>query len=935
MNSIWKLKECNEEKAQVLSNELGVSLTFARLLIQRGLYDVNSAMRYMNPDLDELGDPYLLSGMSKAVERINKAVNIKEKVIIYGDYDVDGICSTVLLIECFNRLGLEVDYYIPNRFNEGYGLNKSAVNMLIQKGYNLLITVDCGISSIEEIKIATSMGMDVIVTDHHIPGDTSPEAYAVIDPKNDNVEGKKDLAGVGVAFNLAFALCKSFMSLEEIYEWLDLVALATVADIVPLKGENRIIVKHGLDRLQQSKRQGLMSLIKEAGLENKPISSWHLAFILAPRINAAGRMDNAGLAVELLLSSKPEQAVSMASLLCDLNKQRREVEDQILEQAIEKINTTIELEKEKVLVIAGEGWHLGVIGIVASKLLASYNRPVIIIAKEGEMARGSARSMGDFNIFAALNACSKYLLNFGGHRMAGGLSLDSNQIANFKRAINDYIAKNEIYIPETPEYIADIEMEIDDIGSDLLKEIKNLEPFGEANPSPKFILRANELIYPTLVGKNKEHIKFKTMAGKCDAIAFNHADILHLPLKYCNQDMLFELEENEFRGYKNLQMKVKDIKCSFTPDNLSKEISCDRETIEVIERAVDEMKRLKPVMFIYPTQRSLNKHYDLIKYYLKTNNTVALHGHLSLSEKQRAQQRLEKGDNKVFLITQAFFKKFCQYNDLPKNLQYLAMWGIQEINIDLELLRRKYEIKTIDNPRSSFECGTNDFQLTDDGSKTIIYANRSKTVNQLKKQIPGVIVETGEKDIVKRRALRRKFLSSHSAVLVSDGTHTAGLNLTGIIDSLIMIDLPFGEYELAALIPSESNKKVKNFITIDEKKVYNNKFYLNRIYPDKEIVNDVLNYFVSKNRKHIKEESNKLAVKIGEYLNKDVKSADLYPVMRILEDLGLCEWRKEGSIIAIKFINVENSRLSLSDSSYYLEGFEEKRVFSNWLKKIN
>ncbi|MEN6461581.1 MAG: single-stranded-DNA-specific exonuclease RecJ, partial [Syntrophomonas sp.] len=432
MDNIWELKEYDHLMAEEISQNLGISMAIAILLTQRGIKSTNEAEKFLNGELEDLSDPFAITGITAAVQRIEKAIIAAEKVVIYGDYDVDGICSTVLLKECLTELGGQVDYYVPNRFSEGYGLNSTAVEYLAEQGYDLLVTVDCGIASITETELANHLGMDVIITDHHTPLDLLPMAIAVINPKLDNLPDNINLAGVGVAFALVRALCYGKISDERVFAWLDLVALATVADIVPMLGDNRILVKYGLKNLQKTSRVGLRALITETGLDGKPLLSWHIGFILAPRLNAAGRLDNAGISIELLLCDDPQKAGEIAVMLCNLNNERRTIEEAIFKEAVLQVETVGNLEDQPVLVLAGEGWHQGVIGIVASRLADRYNRPIILISWEGNTGKGSGRSTGDFDLYQALHLCRESLLQFGGHRMAAGLSIEKSQFANFK-----------------------------------------------------------------------------------------------------------------------------------------------------------------------------------------------------------------------------------------------------------------------------------------------------------------------------------------------------------------------------------------------------------------------------------------------------------------------------------------------------------------------
>ena len=423
----------------------GLSPLLLQLLSNRGLTEEKSIKSFLYGGINDLEEPFLLKDMDRAVERIDRAVKNGERIIVYGDYDVDGITATALLYRYFKEVyNYQIDYYIPRRKEEGYGLNQAAVEEFIKKDYDLLLTVDCGISAHEEVKYSMSHGLDVIITDHHQAGQEIPPALAVIDPhRGDDEYPFKSLAGVGVAFKLCQALeynkNQRYIS-DLLLNLLDLVALGTVADIVPLNGENRIIVREGLQVLERTGNIGLQKLIQITGLAGRQLNTGNLAFIIAPHLNAAGRMDSAGKCVELLITEDEVLAEVIALELRVANRERQELEEKILQEALEKVAAEINLEEEKAIVLAAEGWHPGVIGIVASRLVESYYRPVILIAiDEDGRGKASCRSIRNLNLYEALQRCSNYLETFGGHEMAAGLTIKVESIEGFRKEFNRFL----------------------------------------------------------------------------------------------------------------------------------------------------------------------------------------------------------------------------------------------------------------------------------------------------------------------------------------------------------------------------------------------------------------------------------------------------------------------------------------------------------------
>lgn len=565
VKKVWKVASEISEKARQFSEELGVSPLIAQLLINRGITDVSQAERFLTPALNQLHDPYMLPDMKKAVSRIRQAIANEETVLIYGDYDVDGITSTSLMIRVLNKyFPGRLLYYIPKRLEEGYGLHLSSLEKAIAKGVSLVITVDCGISALDEAAYLKEKGIDLIITDHHEPQDVLPDAYAIIDPKiTDSGYPFTQLAGVGVAFKVLQGLSHQLPEIrKDLFANLDLVAFGTVADIVPLLDENRVLVKYGLERLNNTDNIGLKALIDVAGLRGREINPGHIGYILAPRINAAGRMGNSSIGVKLFLSKDPLQALEYARSLEKENINRQEIETTVLEEAQAQIEADPSWNSEHALVLAGEGWHLGVIGIVASKLVDLYHKPVILIGWDGDEGRGSGRSIDGFNLFDAIENCSEYLIRFGGHEFAAGLSVTRETFPGFRKAFLE-LAKNRL-TPADLQPVLRIESMIDlsHTTLELARELTRLAPCGPSNPTPVLGCKAISLVDYRSVGENGKHLKVKVSDSRTvrEGIGFNLGAIYEELSTAKEVDVAFSLEENVWNGTSSVQLNLKDVR---------------------------------------------------------------------------------------------------------------------------------------------------------------------------------------------------------------------------------------------------------------------------------------------------------------------------------------------------------------------------------------
>jgi single-stranded-DNA-specific exonuclease len=548
------------EIVKLLSKKLRLSEIIAKLLVNREINNLEDAQKFLYGDLESLYSPEEMCGITDAVERIKKAINDNEKIVIYGDYDVDGVTSISILYKFFSLLGKKVSYYIPDRTKMGYGLNNEAIKEFSDSGHTLLITVDCGIGNIDEIKYAQSLGMDVIVTDHHEIPEERPSAIAIINPKNGNYPFKY-LAGVGVAFKLFQKLLEEFeFSKDYLYQNMDLVSLGTIADIVPLIDENRIIARYGLKKMAKTDNLGLRELINATGLKKKKITSGQIAFVLAPKINACGRIDDPLLAVRLLTTDNKEEANFLAGRLNEINRTRQKIEGKIMYEAEEYIEK-YKIQDDLALVLHSENWHSGVIGVVTSKLKERYNRPVVMIAIEDSIGKASARSIPGFLLHQELKKCDDLLEKFGGHEMAAGFTIKLENIETFRKKFNELVS-NSIKNIEEPTTDIDCELEFTDINFELAKKIEGLGPFGMKNPIPKFYTSKIFIERATPVGVNKRHLKLKVSKDgtKFDAIAFNkgyfHENIYSQAQLF---DIVYQIEVNYFNNLDTLQLNIIDI----------------------------------------------------------------------------------------------------------------------------------------------------------------------------------------------------------------------------------------------------------------------------------------------------------------------------------------------------------------------------------------
>lgn len=547
------------------ADQLNSPPVLAKILLNRGIENIETARRFLKPELSHLHDPFLLAGMQDAVERIAVAISNKEKILIHGDYDVDGTTATSMLLLFFRNLGQSVDFYIPDRLLEGYGLSEKGMVFAKENGFGLIITVDCGITAVDEVKLANELGIDVIICDHHQPAEDLPSATAILNPKRPDCSYPfKELAGVGVAYKLLQAL-QGHLKLDDsnVLEFLGLVSIGSSADIVPLVDENRVIVKYGLQSLSQSNNIGINALIDSSGLKDSEIGTGQVVFSLAPRINAVGRMGDAGRAVRLLTSDNKQQAKNIATILESENRHRKSIDEETFSEAYEMVENNFNPEEENVFVLHKNGWHPGVIGIVASRLVEKFYRPTVMIATdENGRGRGSARSIAGFNIYEALKECEDLMVSFGGHKYAAGLTVEIENIPLLREKLSQVASERLSADLLKPKLSIDSEIRLREIDWQLIKLINRMAPFGPQNMRPLFLSKGLQVVgTPSVVGKN--HLKFRVRQDGIvmDAIGFNLGEkIYRISPGEQDVEIVYIIDENEYQGRKTIQLRVKDLR---------------------------------------------------------------------------------------------------------------------------------------------------------------------------------------------------------------------------------------------------------------------------------------------------------------------------------------------------------------------------------------
>ena len=563
----WESRPCDEALASTLSRDLGINPVIGRLLVLRGIDDADTGRRFLNPSLAHLHDPFKLTDLALAVDRLLAAVERRERIAVHGDYDVDGVTSTVMVRRALSLLGADVTHHIPDRQADGYGLSPTGVERLHAVGVRVIVSVDCGIRSLDAGTRAGELGLDLIVTDHHEPSDVLPSALAVINPKrHDCSYPDKNLAGSGVALKLVQALCTRTGHEAWLPSFIKMAAIGTIADVVPLHGENRVIAKVGLDRLSRGPNSvGLHALLDVCGLTGKTLDSFNVSFGIAPRVNAAGRMSSPDLAAQLLLTSDPAQAGAAAALaqrLDEENNRRRAEEQVVLRHARKAVETNPDIGAHGIVVVGGIGWHRGVIGIVASKLVEIFARPAIVLSIDGDTAHGSGRSIPEFDLLAALEHAGDLLTTFGGHRQAAGMTLDSTRVSELRSRLSAYADERLGPDELTPRLYLDGPLALSDITSEFVDGIRRLEPFGSGNPRPIFQASAVSIAEgPRILKQRHLTMSVKQHGRVIRAVAWRAAERKALFESHAKAlDIAYSLMENHFGGNTRVELSIADVR---------------------------------------------------------------------------------------------------------------------------------------------------------------------------------------------------------------------------------------------------------------------------------------------------------------------------------------------------------------------------------------
>lgn len=567
MEKKWNIHQITDSGAvSSLQKTLAVDEIIAKLLVLRGITSYDEAKTFFRPTFDMLHDPFLMKGMPEAIERIIKAISNNEKVLIFGDYDVDGTTAVALVYSFFKKHIAQIRYYIPDRYIEGYGISFKSIDYAAENNYSLIIALDCGIKANDKIDYANSKNIDFIICDHHLPGDEIPKAHAVLDPKqHDCPYPYKELAGCGIGFKLAQAFCiQNSIDEAEVFEYLDLVVTSIAADIVPITGENRVLAHYGLKKLNANPRPGIKALLA-LSKQDKELDITSLVFTIAPRINAAGRIEHGSKAVELLISNTDE-ATEFSKKINETNSQRRDIDVSITDEAFEIMELDPITPFKKSTVLFNSNWHKGVVGIVASRMIERYYKPTIILTESNGMATGSARSVKDFDVYTAIENCSHLLEQFGGHKFAAGLSLKKENVKAFTEAFENEVSRTITEDMLMPVVEVDLEIKLDDINDKLIRILNQFAPHGPHNMTPVFCTRGVlDTGYSKVVGTN--HLKLEvyqpgTKLTKIEAIAFNKGDYLNFLKRNIPVDIVYKIKVNEFRGNVSIQLIVEEIKTS-------------------------------------------------------------------------------------------------------------------------------------------------------------------------------------------------------------------------------------------------------------------------------------------------------------------------------------------------------------------------------------
>ena len=557
--------ESEEDAAQTLAHKLNIAPVLARLLLRRGITTESAAKRFFRPQLTDLINPFLMKDMDLAVDRLNDAIGRKERILVYGDYDVDGCTAVALVYKFLQQFYSNIDYYIPDRYDEGYGISEKSINHAHETGVSLIIILDCGIKAIKEIAYAKSLGIDFIICDHHVPDETLPDAVAILNPKrNDDSYPFKHLCGCGVGFKFMQGFARSNgIPFSQLQPTLDLCAISVAADLVPIEGENRILAYHGLRQMNQAPSTGLKAIIEICGMTGRQVTMSDITFKIGPRINASGRMENGRESVDLLVEKDYDRALKIADNINDYNEQRKDIDKQMTDEANQIVARLESQQHSTSIVLYDENWKKGVIGIVASRLTEIYFRPTIVITRDGDLATGSARSVAGFDIYAAIKSCRDLLMNFGGHTYACGLTLKWSDVKKFQERFQEYVDNHIMPEQTEPTLNIDAYIEFKDITKKLHSDLRKFAPFGPGNPKPVF---ATEDVYDfgtsKVVGRQQEHIKLELVDSRSNnimnGIAFGQSAAARYIKSRRSFDIAYTIEDNIFRHGAS-QLQIEDI----------------------------------------------------------------------------------------------------------------------------------------------------------------------------------------------------------------------------------------------------------------------------------------------------------------------------------------------------------------------------------------
>jgi len=558
----WNILKTDEQVVSHLQEALKINRTLCKILAQRGITTFEQAKHFFRPQLQQLHSPWLMKDMEKAVSRVLTAFTKKEKILVFGDYDVDGTTAVACMFNFLKTQHALLDFYIPNRYREGYGVSKAGIDFANENNFSLIIALDCGIKSADLVDYANSLGIDFIICDHHLPDEKIPDAIAVLNPKQkDCPYPYKELCGCGVGFKLISALCeKLYLPQQAAHEYLDLVATAIAADIVPITGENRILAFHGLKKANENPNWGIKTLATLSSIK-LPMHIYNLVFMIAPRVNAAGRMDDARKAVQLFIAESESEALQFAEMLHSDNTDRKEADSNITQEALELMVQNPDWINRKSTVVYQPHWHKGVVGIVASRIIETYHRPTVVLTQSGGYVAGSARSVSGFNLYEAIHECREFLLGYGGHFAAAGLTLETRNVDAFREKFEEVVSATISDDLLVPEIIIDAEIEFKDITQSLFNILNQMEPFGPDNMAPVFLAKGvRDTGFSKIV--KEDHLRFVVQQGDTTltGIGFNMADKFPVVETRNPFDMLFKIDENEWNGNKSLQLRVEDIR---------------------------------------------------------------------------------------------------------------------------------------------------------------------------------------------------------------------------------------------------------------------------------------------------------------------------------------------------------------------------------------